>query len=168
MDVLTAVKTRIESRSFADKKVPESVRRDILEAARMSQSGMNVQHWRFILVESPSGTRKLAELSTTGSWVAGADFAIIVLTDPKYPFHLLDAGRAITSMQLTAWGYGVGSGLYAGYNVESMKKEFAIPGELSIAAVLGFGYPDKEVSGKKSRLPLSQIAFRNMYGTPYQ
>lgn len=168
VDTLTAIKSRIEVREYSGARVPESVKRDVLEAARLSQSGLNSQHWRFILVDSRPGIEALAMLSTTGKWVSGADFAVVVLTDPKYPYHLLDAGRCIASMQLAAWSYGVGSRIYTGLNDSGMRKEFSIPPSYSISAVVGFGYPATRVIGKKTRLPLDQVAFRNVFGQPYQ
>jgi hypothetical protein len=32
--------------------------------------------------------------------------------------------------------------------------------------VLGFGYPTRKIVGKKSRMPLSEIAFLEEYGKP--
>lgn len=164
MDVFEAIKTRIEVREYSDKRVPDEVKLKVLEAARLSPSGLNTQHWRFILVEEKENLRRLAEVSTTGSWVAGADFAVIVLTDPKYPFHIIDAGRAVQDMQLTAWNYGVGSCIYTGVKEGEMREAFKIPEGLAITAVAGFGYPKRKVVGKKSRLPLEQVAFSEFYG----
>ncbi|MEM3399029.1 MAG: nitroreductase family protein [Nitrososphaerota archaeon] len=164
MEVFEAVVSRIEVREYSGERVPDDVKLRILEAARMSPTGLNLQHWRFILVEGEDNLKKLAELSTTGKWVAGADFAIIVLTDPKYPFHLIDAGRAIQNMQLTAWSMGVGSCIYTGVREREMKKEYGIPDNLTIAAIIGFGYPVKKIKGVKSRRELSEIVFSERYG----
>jgi hypothetical protein len=38
------------------------------------------------------------------------------------------------------------------------------PSEMTLVAVLGFGYPAKKRIGKKNRLPLDQIAFHEKYG----
>ncbi|MEM3643463.1 MAG: nitroreductase family protein [Nitrososphaerota archaeon] len=164
MEVFEAIVSRIEVREYSGERVPDDVKLRILEAARMSPTGLNLQHWRFILVEDEDNLKKLAELSTTGKWVAGADFAIIVLTDPKYPFHLIDAGRAIQNMQLTAWSMGVGSCIYTGVREREMKKEYGIPDNLTIAAIIGFGYPVKKIKGVKSRRELSEIVFSERYG----
>ncbi|MEM1583938.1 MAG: nitroreductase family protein [Nitrososphaerota archaeon] len=164
MEVFEAIVSRIEVREYLGERVPDDVKLRILEAARMSPTGLNLQHWRFILVEDEDNLKKLAELSTTGKWVAGADFAIIVLTDPKYPFHLIDAGRAIQNMQLTAWSMGVGSCIYTGVREREMKEEYGIPDNLTIAAIIGFGYPVKKIKGVKSRRELSEIVFSERYG----
>ncbi|MEN2975197.1 MAG: nitroreductase family protein [Candidatus Caldarchaeales archaeon] len=164
METYEAVVKRLEVREYSGERVPDHVKLKILEAARMSPTGLNLQHWRFILVEEKESLKKLAELSTSGRWVAGADFAIIVLTNPKYPFHMIDAGRAIQNMQLVGWSEGVGSCIYTGFREKEMKKEFRIPDEMAISAVVGFGYPKEKLRGKKNRKPLSEIAYSERYG----
>ncbi len=167
MNVYDAVKTRLDIWDFSDRPVPDNVKLKVLEAARLSQSGVNSQHWRFILIDSKDDLRDLADASTTGKWVSNAAFAVIVLTDPKYPFHKLDAGRVITSMQLVAWEEGVGSRIYTGMDEQKMRQRFSIPPNYDVSAVIGFGYPKKPVLGKKNRLPLSQVAFHGKYGVSY-
>jgi len=71
---------------------PLEVRSKVLESTRLSDTGLNTQHWRFILVDKKQNLKTLAEDSTSRSWVRGANFAIIVLTNPEYNFHLIDAG----------------------------------------------------------------------------
>lgn len=164
MDTFEAIATKLEIRDFSDKQVPEEVKKKVLEAARLSPSGINSQHWRFILVQDKARLKQLAEDSTTGKWVEGANFAIIVLTDPKYNFHKLDAGRVIQNMQLAAWNYGVGSRIYTGMNRELMLKHFGIPENYDISAVVGFGYPKKRVLGKKKRVKLEEIVFMESFG----
>jgi nitroreductase len=125
---------------------------------------MNAQHWRFILVQEKENLKRLASDSTTGLWVENANFAIIVLTNPKYNFHMLDAGRAIQNMMLAAWSLSLASGIYVGVNPKAMAKDFEIPKELNLSAVLGFGCPKKEIKGKKNRKPLTEIARTERFG----
>ena len=104
--------------------------------------------------------KKLSEDSTSGQWIVGANFAIILLTDPNYGFHLLDAGRVIQNMQLSAWDNGVGSGLYTGIRDEKMRSDFKIPSNLNISAVVGFGFPKNSITGRrKNRKPLNELAY---------
>lgn len=159
------MRTKLEVREFSDKHVSSNVKLDILEAARLTQSSVNSQHWRFVLVQEPRSVKRLAETSTTGGWISGADFAIIVCTSPGKSVYLFDAGRAVQDMQLTAWDHGVASGLYTGFKLAEMRQTFRIPEDLSPVAVLGFGYPRKRLLGKKNRKPLSEIAFLETFGT---
>src|SRR5262245_27847533 len=118
MDIFDGIVTKLDVRQFAAKKVSSEIKKNILEAARMAGTGLNTQHWRFVMVEQKDQLRKLAEDSTSGGWVAGADFAIIVMTNPNHRFHLIDAGRVVQNMQLAAWNFGVASGLFTGLKEE--------------------------------------------------
>jgi len=166
MDVFEALRSRLEIRQFSGKPVPPEIKREVLEAARLAPSGMNSQHWRFILVEGRENMVRLADASRTGSWLRGADFAVVVLTDPKYNFHLLDAGRATTHMQLAAWKHGVGSCICTSYDEGKMRQLLNIPEKTSISVVAGFGYPSRPIVGKKRRLRLDEVAFGGTYGKP--
>jgi len=164
MDTFDAIRTKLESREYSHKAVPAEVKWKVLEAARLTASGMNYQEWKFVLVQEPARLRKLAEDSTTGQWVGSTNFAVMVLMDPKYNFSTFDAGRLVQDMQLAAWNYGVSSRIFTGFNKELMQKDFGLPPSLTLAVVVGFGYPAKKVMGKKNRLPLSEIAFEDKYG----
>jgi nitroreductase len=165
MDAFECIATKLEVREFSTQDVPSEIRSKILEAARLTGTGMNTQHWRFILVEKKDNLKELAEDSTSGSWVAGANFAVIVLTNPKYGFHLIDAGRVLQNMQLTAWNEGVGSGLFTGIREEKIRKDFQIPTELTPSVILGFGYPVSKLTGKrKNRLPVHELVYYEKYG----
>ncbi|MDW8084206.1 MAG: nitroreductase family protein [Candidatus Caldarchaeum sp.] len=168
MDVFDAIKTRLEVRNYSSEPVPREILKEILEAGRLSPSGLNSQHWRFIIVEDRKDLAELAEISTSGKWVAGAAFAVVVLTNPKYPWHLIDAGRAVTQMQLAAWNKGVGSCIYTGYDEKAMRQRLNIPENYHIACVVGFGYPQRRILGRKRRLPLESIAYSGQMGVTFK
>lgn len=164
MDAHECVATKLDVREFDPKAVPAEVKLKVLEAARLTGSGINNQHWRFILIQEQDRLRRLAEDSTTGGWVAHANFAVIVLTDPKYGFHLIDAGRAAQDMQISAWNFGVTSCLFTGFKVEDLRKDFGIPKNLNPSVIVGFGYPRRKITGKKkNRKALSDLAFLDKY-----
>lgn len=166
MDVFDGIATKLDMREFSPQEVPSEIRQSILEAARMTGTGLNTQHWRFILVEGKDRLKKLAENSTSGAWIAGANFAIIVLTNPKYDFHMIDAGRLAQNMQLAAWNRGVASGLFTGVKENDLRRDFEIPNELSITIIVGFGYPARKLTGrKKDRLPIGELVYYGKYGT---
>jgi len=166
LDAYDAVVTKLDVSEFTSKNVPPDVKLKVLEAARLSGSGMNAQHWRFVLVQGRDRLKTLASDSTTGKWVQGADFAVIVLTNPKYGFHLIDAGRALTSMQIAAWNFGVASRIFTGINREALEKDFDIPKDLTPSVIVGFGYPTRKISGKKKRSPLNEVTFLDRFGKP--
>ncbi len=165
MDTFDCIRTKLDIREFSSDDVPQEIKSKVLEAARMTGTGLNTQHWRFILVESNDNIKKLAEDSTSGGWVANCNFAIIILTNPKYSFHLIDAGRVLQNMQLAAWNYGVGSGIFTGIELDKLRKDFGIPQQLNVSAIIGFGYPQKKLMGnRKERLPIHELAYYEKYG----
>lgn len=166
MNATDIVKTKLDSREFSSQPVGPDVKKAVLEAARLTQSGNNIQHWRFVLVQDPANLAKLAADSTTGSWIAGASFAVVICSDPTKSFILIDVGRVIQDMQITAWDSGVTSRIYTGIKQPEMRRDFGIPESLTSLAVVGFGYPKKQILGKKDRKPLSEIAFLERYGAP--
>jgi nitroreductase len=164
MDTFECITTKLDVREFSAEDVPVEVRSNVLEAARLSY--LNTQHWRFILVDSKQNLKTLAEDSTSGSWVRSANFAIIVLTNAEYSFHLIDAGRVAQNMQLAAWNHKVGSGLFTGIREEKIRSDFEIPDELSPTIIVGFGYPARKLTGKrKERMPLEKLVYYEKYGS---
>lgn len=164
MDAFEAISKKLDVREFKSKKVPSDVKMKVLEAARLTASSMNKQHWRFIVIQDRSNLGKLAADSRSGKWIDGADFAIIILVDPQVPGHMIDAGRVLQDMELAAWNFGVASGIYVGVEEAALRRDFAIPDSLKFAAVLGFGYPKRKIIGKKNRKPLEEIAFSEKFG----
>jgi len=119
------------------------------------------------MVEGRDRLKKLAEDSTSGMWVASANFAIIVLTNPKYNFHMIDAGRVLQNMQLAAWNKGVASGLFTGVRDEKLRNDFAIPKDLNVTLTIGFGYPVGKLTGKKKdRMSIGELFYYEKYGNP--
>ena len=168
MDVFEAVRTLLAVRSYQDKPVPDAVVRRIVEAGRLTGSGMNRQPWHFIVVRDRETLRRLGALASSGPYVAQAPLAIVVATD-KSRFAVSDASRAIQSMLLTAWADGGGSN-WAGFGgLEKVKTLLDIPADLEVLAILPFGFPARPVGrGKKQRKPLREVAHLERYGRPFE
>lgn len=166
MDAFDTIATKLETKTYAKRHVEGGIKRKIFEAARLTASSMNSQHWRFVLVQDPKNLETLAGDSTSGTWVRGADFAIIVSIDPKIPASMIDAGRVVQDMQLAAWNQGIASRVFTGIRSDAIRKDFGVPDKLNPVIVVGFGYPAKKILGRKSRKPLSELAFLERYGNP--
>ncbi len=167
MDVFEAATKRIEVKEYKDELVPMGVIQKILEAGRLSPSAMNMQPWSFIVVRDRNTLRRIAELSPTGKYIAGAAFAIAVAVNTEDKWYQVDTARAVQSMMLVAWSLGVGSRWVGGIERDEIKKLLKIPEQLHLLTVLPFGYPRHSVKGVKNRKPLQQVAYVEKYGEPW-
>jgi nitroreductase len=167
-DVFDAIRTLLAVRSYRNAPLPEALVRRIVEAGRLTGSGMNGQPWHFIVVREPETLRKLGALASSGPYVAQAPLAIVVLTE-KSRFAVSDASRAIQSMLLTAWAEGVGSNWVGFGGLDKARPLLDIPAGLEVFAILPFGYPARPVGkGTKQRKPLRQVAHLERYGRPFE
>ena len=168
MDVFDAVRTLLAVRSYQKKPIPDALVRRIVEAGRLTGSGMNRQPWHFVVIRDPESLRRLGGMASSGSYVAQAPLAIAVATD-RTRFAVSDASRAIQSMLLTAWGEGVGSNWVGFGGLEPVKDLLGIPADLDVLAILPFGYPARAVGrGKKQRKALRDVAHLERFGHPFE
>jgi nitroreductase len=167
MDVFDAVRTLLAVRHYHDRPVPEDAILRVLEAGRLTASGMNKQPWHFVVVQDRDALRQLAALVPSGPYIAQASLAIVVAID-RTPWAVSDASRAIQSMLLTAWSEGIG-GNWSGFGpIEGIGALLGIPAALDVLAVLPLGYPADAIGrGKKQRKPLDQIAHQVRWGRPF-
>jgi nitroreductase len=167
MEVYEAVRTVLAVRMYQDKAVPPAAIRRIIEAGRLTGSSMNGQPWYFILVEERDTLRQLGAMLRTGPYIAQAALAVVVVMD-KTIYAESDASRAIQSMILAAWSEGIGSNWVGFYGLEAVKPLLDIPDEKEVLAVVPFGYPAKQATGKgkKKRKPLAAVAYQERFGKP--
>lgn len=74
---------------------------------------------------------------------------------------------AFTVMMLAAEAYGLDTAPMEGFDPEAVKREFKLPAEAEVVALLAMGFgqpPDKPYGG---RLPLWELAFQESYGSPW-
>src|SRR5579883_2253957 len=167
MEVFDTVRTVLAVRQFQDKPVPESVVHQIVEAGHLTASSMNGQPWHFIIVQNKDTLRELGALARSGPYIAQASLAFVVGMEQS-PFAVSDASRAIKSMILTAWAYGVGSNWVGFDNLAQGNSVLGIPSEIEILAIVPFGYPVDAISkGQKKRKPLGAVAHRERWGQPF-
>src|SRR6267378_2871552 len=168
MDVFEAIRTLLAVRSYHDRPVPDVVVRRIVEAGRLTGSGMNRQPWHFIVIRDRATLERLGALAASGPYVAQAPLAIVVAVD-KTRFAVSDASRAIQSMLLTAWADGVGSNWVGFGGLDKVKAVLDSPAGLDVLAILPFGYPARAVGrGKKQRKPLREVAHLERYGRAFE
>ena len=60
MDTVDCIATKLDIREFGNDNVPQNVISSILDSARYSGSGLNTQHWRFIVIKEKNNIKKIS------------------------------------------------------------------------------------------------------------
>jgi nitroreductase len=165
VDTYLAVASKRDWRSYADRPVPEDVRRRIIDAGRLAGSAVNRQPWTFVVVESPDLKDRLAETVYAAANVRTCAFAVAIVTDGgKYP---LDVGRAMQNMFLVAWNDGVVSCPNGAPDPAAAARVLGLDEGLLPVNIPTFGYPKRplnpeersaeEWSAEANRKPLEAI-----------
>src|SRR2546429_686323 len=106
MTVSELIRTKRAVRQFTDEPLSEEAIRSILNAGRRAQSSKNTQPWHFIAIRDRATLRGLAECGVYAGHLAGAPFAVALISSSAESF---DLGQAAAYMQLAAWDLGIGS-----------------------------------------------------------
>lgn len=81
--IMDEIKSRFSVRMFKDHPVPEDKIEEILEAARLAPSAINVQPWQFIVIRDEETKKKLSTLAQGQPHVASAPVAIMCCADTE-------------------------------------------------------------------------------------
>ena len=165
MDTYLAIASKRDTRSYADRPIPEEVERRILDAGRVAGSARNRQDWRFLVIESDELRQRLAETVYAPTNVLGASLVVAIVGTAGG----LDAGRCAQNMMLAAWNDGVVS---CPNGLSDPDGAAALLGEEDerVIVVLSFGYstrggdPERrsaeEWLARADRKPLDQLVER--------
>jgi nitroreductase len=158
MEAIRAIMTVRSVRHYLDKPLPEDVLHRILEAGRWTGSAKNVQPWQFIVVRNRETLVKLAACGKFAGHVRGAAAAIVVASQPGWS-GTFDAGRAVQSMMLAAWDYGIGSCIASMHDADGARAVLGVPPEWQVVAI-SFGYPQLNAPRTIEGKPLEQVLAR--------
>jgi len=176
---------RWSPRAFAATAVEPEKLRSVLEAARWSQSGGNMQPWAFIIAtqqDQPEAFARMAECLMPGNapWatlapVLGISVASL-LRQPGQPnrwaFH--DVGLATQNLVIQASALGLHAHLMGGFSPDKARTAFDIPADHDAVAMFALGYlgdpaslPEKQreaESAPRTRRPLTDFVFTTRWG----
>ncbi len=157
MDALAAIRTKRDSREYADREITEETLRRILQAGRMAGSSKNTEPCRYVVLREPEAKARLAGCGQFAKHVPTAPLAVAVVLTPGG--GSFDAGRAAQNMMLSAWAEGITSCPVAMHDQDCAARVLGLPPEHRVAIVLSFGYPASEASRHRGvpRTPLSEL-----------
>lgn len=174
------VDSRISVRKFQDKPVDRQILLQCVDAARLAPSAVNVQPWRFALVDDPGTKHKLAEHSFSGifratRWAAKAPVLVVIFADldiltnrlgkqiTGINYYLIDIGIAGEHFVLQAQELGLGSCWIGWFNAKRAKKVLGVPRSWKAIQMLAAGYPAADYHRTRKRNKLDDIHFFNEY-----
>ena len=155
----------------------------LLEAFRWGPSSRNAQPWRIVVVRSPEAHQKFdAALSENNAkWATQAPVKMIILGNPEeQPDRngqnrwLLDVGLALENLLLQGCDLGLTVHALAGWDEDTVLKNFNIPEPFRVAALFAVGYPGKvedlseelqqRANQPQVRKPLEELVFWEEFG----
>ena len=171
MSVLDVIKERRSVRSYKPDPIPEDVLQRVLDAARFSPSGKNLQPWKFILVNDENLKRRLAEASVGQYFVAEAPLVIVACAFPDKCYSRMgnymkswpvDVAIAIEHLMLQAQEEGLGTCWIGAFEEEDVKAILDIPEGVRVLALTPVGYTT-ENPAPRGRKSLEEIISYNSY-----
>jgi nitroreductase len=169
METWTAIASRRNVRSFADRPIPAADLDQILEAGRRSPSSQNWQPWDFILVTDREQLQDLAKVWRGAGHVADSAATIVVIApaaDNEFHRAQFDLGQATMAMTLAAVDLGIGS-CHAGVSdIELARELLGFPADRDWAFLISLGYPaDRPLVPVKNpkRRPFSEVVHRGRW-----
>jgi len=161
MSVLRVIKERRSVRRYKADPIPEDVLHRVLDAARFSPSGKNLQPWKFILVQDESLKQRLAEASVRQFFIAEAPIVVVACGFPDRCYSRMgnymkswpvDVAIAVEHLMLQAQEEGLGTCWIGAFEEEDVKSVLDVPEEVRVLALTPLGYPaENPVSrGRKS------------------
>ena len=163
MEFLELVKRRYSCRNYQSKPVEQGKLDYIMECVRLAPSAVNRQPWRFRIVSSEEGRKKLCQCYSR-EWFTTAPVIIIasilhdeewVRSDGKHHGDI-DIAIAVEHLCLAAAEQGVGTCWVCNFDAKLCKSLFELPDNEEAAVLIPLGYPADELR-EKNRKPISEI-----------
>ena len=173
---IESLKNRRSVRKFKDEPVSKEQISAILDSGRWAPSWLNIQPWRFIVIDDPDVRSKICTLAPTleKAGVSEAPVCIAVcVMDHKLSAHLVeDAAAATLSMAIAAHSLGLGSYWVGVFNRENQRKSsesmlkiiLQIPDNFRLVSVLPIGVPAKIPVSRRKKL--EEIVSYNVFSFP--
>ena len=160
MELEQALKERRTVRRFTQTPIPEEELRSLIDAARLASCGRNDQRLRYIVVRTPEIVNTLFTYTAWAGSVAprrdpvpgvSSPTAFIVVVGKnevaQTPLLQADCGAAVQTIQLAAWGKGIGCCWMGAIDRQKIHDLLEMPEEDAVLYVIALGYAaEKPVS----------------------
>ena len=163
MNLLEIAKSRYSCRAYRPEEVEREKLDYILECVRMAPSAVNRQPWRFHIVSSEDGRRKLQQCYNR-EWFTTSPMYVVasilhdeewVRADGKHHGNI-DIAIAVEHLCLAATEQGLATCWVCNFDADLCKQLLALPEAEEPAVIVPLGYAATEPTEKK-RKPMQDI-----------
>lgn len=158
MDALEAINKRMSIRKYTNVPIPRKIIERIIDAGRLAPTARNVQPWNFVVVTDSEIRKKVADLATTGPFIADAPACIAVFcSDTKY--WLEDGCAATENIIIASRAYGLGHCWVAGDKkpyADAVSRLLGVPEGYRLVSLIAIGYA-KEDPPHPPKKPLEEV-----------
>ncbi|UCC66570.1 MAG: nitroreductase family protein [Deltaproteobacteria bacterium] len=144
-DILDLLKARRSVRHYQRKEVSREVIERLIEAARWSPSGANIQPWHFVVVTREDLRREVGDEAkfffVKSRHVSEAPLLIVVCGDTKSSFHVVDCSLAGANIIMEATSLGLGTCWIGAFHEDRIKEILGIPEGMKVVGIITVGYP---------------------------
>lgn len=155
MELFDALRGRRTIRRYRQQPVQFDQLLELVDMARRASCGANSQKLRYVTIEEPGTVKQVFELTAWGGhvrprrspvWGVSAPLAFIAVTAPAALADAVqaDAGAAIQTMQLAAYGRGLGCCWIGAVKRDEAKRVLELPEDTALLYLLAVGYPDED------------------------
>ncbi len=171
MDLMEAIKTRRSVRRYKSVPVPESLLKDVLNAARLAPSACNSQPWKFVVARDEETKLKLAAASNGQKFIAQAPIILVAcgIPDDAFPTaggymssHVIDVSIAVDHLTLAAQAAGLGTCWIASFKEDKVREILGIPEDVRVVALTPLGFPD-EMPERTPRKRIEELVVYDRY-----
>jgi len=165
---MEAIFKRRSVRAFQkDKKISKTLLDTLLNAAMMSPTGMNLQEWEFLVIQSPAVIKSLMTVHPHAAALETAPCVILVCANMDINhaqrFWVGDCGAATQTILLAARDLGLGT-LWMGVEcapdrAEALSKLLKLPANIKPFALIAVGYPVNEMQTANSRFNEKKVHY---------
>ena len=141
MDVLSAIRSKRDTRAFTDQQVPDDVLGRVLDAARMAGSAKNKQPVRLIVVTDPDTIEALKGPCDFAAWIHGAPIVVVGCVERSDSIRLqFDLGRHLQNLMLAAHAEGLATCPVTVQRVADVSPILGIPDSHEALMYIPLGY----------------------------
>ena len=149
------LKNRSYRRFYQDKRIETNTLRELVDLARLSPSGRNIQSLKYILANTEDKNNKIYEYIHWAGYYKDWDGPkegekpsayIVVVKDNSLGMSMIqDQGIAVQSMLLGAVEKGIGGCIIGNIDKKNISEILKLDEKYEIVLVLALGYPKEEV-----------------------